>query len=70
MLSYSLELWKDIVKWRVVDFKLTSQGANFPKEKRTPREGEKQFRGKIMYKVTDCSQKKKEEQFLDTQVHL
>jgi hypothetical protein len=50
----------------VVDFKLTSQGAYFPKEKRTPREGEKQFRGKIMYKGTESSQKWKEEQFLKT----
>jgi hypothetical protein len=61
MQSQSLELWKDMVKWRVVDFKLTSQGAYFPKEKRTPREGEKQFRGKIMYKGTESSQKWKEE---------
>jgi hypothetical protein len=32
-LSHYLELWKDIVKWWVVDFKFTSQEANFPKEK-------------------------------------
>jgi hypothetical protein len=49
------------MKWRVVDFKLPSQGANFPKEKRTLRKGEKQFRGKIMYKGNDSSQKWKEE---------
>jgi hypothetical protein len=33
-LSHYLELWKDMVKWREVDFKLTSQVANFPKEKK------------------------------------
>jgi hypothetical protein len=61
MLSYSLELWKDMVEWRVVDFKLTSQGTYFPKKKELQEKEEKQFRGKIMYKGNDSSQKWKEE---------
>jgi hypothetical protein len=40
-LSHNLELWKDMVKWKVLDFKITSQEANFPKERRTSRQGEK-----------------------------
>jgi hypothetical protein len=59
MLSYYHDLWKDMVKRREVNFKFTSQEANFTKEERTTSQGEKLSR-KIMYKGSDCSQKRKD----------